>query len=625
MKFRSFFFPLLAASALVVSSSSARLLITEIQSDGASDYWELTNTESLPVSLANFKWNDSAHSITGAVAIPASASIAPGESVIFTGMAAATFRILWGIPDSVKVFTGTAVPGLGQNDAVSLYDSADTEVFFFTYVAGGFGRSGGVPALGGHAGISAGGITAQAMIWEPSSGTVTPTYTNATGSNLDTVSAPGSPSSKGSPGYSGFVPPINLNAYVRVGRYDLPEPSRTTLPSGTPVHNVLCQEASGVAYNWDTDSLFVIGDGGKSITQVSKTGILIDTMTLALGPGPQGTDFYDPEGITYIGGGQFVFTEERDRQLVKCNYVAGTTLLRSDTQVVKLGTFVDNIGTEGVTFDPQTGGFVCLKEISPIGIFQTDVDFISGTATNGSALTLNSTNLFDPALLGMNDVADVFALSNLPALAGQSQAGNLLVLSQEDARIVNIDRRGIIQSTVNLATDAGNPLPIAAQQHEGLTMDRKGNLYIVSENGGGDIDHPQLWVYSPSVATNQPPTAVVVDNILNSVEENTSTASPMKVGDIAVTDDGLGVNSISLSGPDAGFFEVMGAGLFLKAGVILDFETKANYQIIVDVDDSTVGTTPDIFTHYTLSVIDQTIETPPPPTLIIWLFSKICG
>ncbi len=306
-------------------------------------------------------------------------------------------------------------------------------------------------------------------------------------------------------------------------------------------------------------------------------------MTLALGPGPQGTDFYDPEGITYIGGGQFVFTEERDRQLVKCNYVAGTTLSRGGTQVVKLGTFVDNIGTEGVTFDPQTGGFVCLKEIFPIGIFQTDVDFTAGIATNGSAVTANSTNLFDPAFLGMTDVADVFALSNIPALAGQSQFGNLLVLSQENARIVNVDRAGTIQSTLNLATDAGNPLPIAAQQHEGLTMDRRGNLYIVSENGGGNIDHPQLWVYSPSVVTNQPPTAVVVDNTINSIEENTSTASPTKVGDIAVTDDGLGVNSISLSGLDASFFGVIGAGLFLKAGVVLDFETQASYQVTVDV------------------------------------------
>ena len=617
MKLRFFFPPALIACALTISPANARLLLTEIQSDGAASYWELTNTGNHSISLANFKWNDNAQTVTNAIVIPAGSSIAPGESVIFTGIAAADFHTLWGIPDSVKVFTAPSVPGLDQNDGVSFYDASDTEVFFFSYGMGGFTRSNGSPAHGGHAGISAGGATGQAMIWAPQSGTVAPTYTNATGSNLNTVSAPGSVTSKGSPGYSGYVPTVDLNAYVRVGRYNLPEPTRTALPSGTPIHNVLCQEASGVTYNWDTDTLFIIGDGGKSITQVSTTGILIDTMTLALGVGPQGTDFYDPEGITYIGGGQFVFTEERDRQLVKCTYAAGTTLSRGDTQMVKLGTFVDNIGTEGVTYDPQTGGFVCLKEISPIGIFQTNVDFALGTATNGSSTTTNSTDLFDPAFLGMTDVADVFAFSNFPALTGQPQVGNLLVLSQENARIVNIDRAGIIQSTLNLATDTGNPLSIGAQQHEGLTMDRSGNLYIVSENGGGDIDHPQLWVYSPSMTPNQAPNAVVVDNALNSIEENTATTSPIKLGDIAVTDDGLGLNSLSLSGADASSFEINGTSLFLKAGTILDFEAKASYQAVVHVDDSTVGTTPDAFVNFTLSVIDQTTEVLPPPALVI--------
>jgi uncharacterized protein YjiK len=37
-------------------------------------------------------------------------------------------------------------------------------------------------------------------------------------------------------------------------------------------------------------------------------------MTLAPGSSPQGTDFYDTEGITYVGGGMFVLIEERDRQ-----------------------------------------------------------------------------------------------------------------------------------------------------------------------------------------------------------------------------------------------------------------------------------------------------------------------
>src|ERR1700742_4501675 len=100
---------------------------------------------------------------------------------------------------------------------------------------------------------------------------------------------------------------VDLSTYVLVGRSDLPEPTRTAAPP----NSLLAQEVSAVTYNWDTNTLFVVGDGGTSIVQVTKTGQLIDSMTLAPGASPQGTDFYDTEGLTYIGGGKFVMTEER--------------------------------------------------------------------------------------------------------------------------------------------------------------------------------------------------------------------------------------------------------------------------------------------------------------------------
>ncbi len=116
---------------------------------------------------------------------------------------------------------------------------------------------------------------------------------------------------------------------------------RTSAPSG----NLLAQEASGVTYNWDTNTLFVVGDGGTSVTQVSLTGQLIDTMTLAQGSSPQGTAFYDTEGITYVGNGQFVFTEERWRQVDEFTYAAGTTLTRGDAHTVDLGSDVAMSGS----------------------------------------------------------------------------------------------------------------------------------------------------------------------------------------------------------------------------------------------------------------------------------------
>ena len=406
---------------------------------------------------------------------------------------------------------------------------------------------------------------------------------------------------------------IDLTTYVRIGRYDLPEPTRTAHPA----NNLLAQEVSAVTYNWDLNSLFVVGDGGTAIVQVSKTGALINTMNLATGGSPQGTEFYDPEGLTYIGGGKFVMTEERDRRAVLFTYVAGGTLNRADAKTVTLGTFVQNIGLEGLTYDPQTSGYIFAKEKDPLGIFQTTIDFDAGTASNGSAATVNSTNLFDPALTGMSDLADVFALSNIPGLSGLPNAGNLLVLSHEQARIVNISRTGTISSTLNIMSDPGNPLSLEAQQHEGITMDHDGILYVVSENGGGDFDHPQLWVYAPSLLPNQPPTDIALSNAIPSILENTSTLTPVKVADIIVSDDGLGTNNFSITGADAAFFEITVGSLFIKAGTILDFETKSSYSITINVNDPSVGANPDDFVNYTLQLTDEPNEVVTVPAVTI--------
>jgi uncharacterized protein YjiK len=289
---------------------------------------------------------------------------------------------------------------------------------------------------------------------------------------------------------------VDLSQYSLVGRYDLPEPTRTTAPT----NSLLTQEASSVTYDWDTDSLFVVGDGGTSVVQVSKTGQLIDSMTLAPGDSPQGTTFYDTEAITYVGGGKFVLGEERYRQANLFTYVAGGTLTRADVQTVKLGTTIGNIGMEGITYDPQTStgntpGFIAVKEQDPEGIFQTNIDFPNGTATNGSPTTDEPTNLFDPSLAGTEDLSDVYALSNLPSITGAASS-NLIFISQQSDRIVEVDRTGAIQSSLTIA-DPTSSISVPDETHEGVTMDRNGYLYTVSEDGGGDQAHPQMWVYAP--------------------------------------------------------------------------------------------------------------------------------
>jgi uncharacterized protein YjiK len=290
---------------------------------------------------------------------------------------------------------------------------------------------------------------------------------------------------------------VDLNSYQLVARYALPEPTRVTPPAGS----LLAQEASAVTWNRDTNTLFVVGDGSTSIVQVSLTGQLINSMTLGKDPSkPQGTAYYDVEGLAYVGNGKFVLVEERDRIVSQFTYVPNTTLNYADSQHVKLGTTVGNIGIEGISLDPLTGGFIAVKEKQPIGIFQTTIDFASGTASNGSASTVNSLNLFDPTKTALLDIADVFALSNIAGI-GAADQGNLLLLSQESGKLIKTDRSGNILGSLTIPLLPGVPgttqLGVLDQQHEGITMDDNGVIYVVAENGGGDINNPELWVYAP--------------------------------------------------------------------------------------------------------------------------------
>lgn len=359
---------------------------------------------------------------------------------------------------------------------------------------------------------------------------------------------------------------LDLANYTLVGKYNL------QVGSGS---NLLASEVSAVTWNKDTDSLFIVGDNGTSVTQISKTGQLIDSMTLpADAAKPQGTYYYDPEGIAYVGGGQFVIAEERYRQATRFTYAANTTLNPATAQTVKLGTTIGNVGLEGVTFDPVSGGFIFVKEKTPLGIFQTGIDFAAGTATNGSATTSNSTNLFDPALAdSVADFGDVYALANvLPATATDRE--HLVVLSQESGRLLKMDRKGKVYGKLNLEV---------AAQHEGVTFDSSLNMYVTNELGSAGTGGEQLWVYAPTRSAS----AVGVGSHLYATFASNVVAGTGNLeldngaGDkrsIAITD----TTQVSFSGstvvinPTADLLPGSSYTLRLPAGLVKDAAGKAN-------------------------------------------------
>ena len=147
----------------------------------------------------------------------------------------------------------------------------------------------------------------------------------------------------------------------------------------------------------------------------------------------------------------------------------------------------------------------------------------------------------------------------------------------------------------------------------GVTLDHEADgqfdvtVQVDDASVGGTPDATRSFSLSVT-DVNEAPTAVTLDNQVTSIAENSDTSSSTKVADISVTDDALGTNDLSLTGADADKFEIVDNGgsleLHLKAGVTLDHEADGQFDVTVQVDDATVGGTPDATQSFSLSVTD---------------------
>jgi uncharacterized protein YjiK len=256
---------------------------------------------------------------------------------------------------------------------------------------------------------------------------------------------------------SAAISSVDLSNYRLVATYDLPA--------------VQASEASAVTWNWDSDSLFVLGDEGDYIVEVNKQGQQLSVMNLF--------GFDDTEGLTYIGGGQFVITEERLQDAYVFSYQAGGAIGRGTLASVSIGATVGNVGIEGISYDPLNGHFIAVKEKTPQALYDTTLDFTNGTAGVTSLVT--PANPFSQ-LFGTADLSDVQVLSTIASLRGTADQDNLLIISQESSRLLEVSRDGTVLSQFDFSAIAGDA--------EGITVDGKGFIYVVGET-------PSLYVLAP--------------------------------------------------------------------------------------------------------------------------------
>ncbi len=103
--------------------------------------------------------------------------------------------------------------------------------------------------------------------------------------------------------------------------------------------------------------------------------------------------------------------------------------------------------------------------------------------------------------------------------------------------------------------------------------------------------------------SNQAPTALIFQNAVTELAENVNVTPEFKVADLLIEDDGLGTNNLFLTGRDRERFLIQNSALFY-VGFTPNFEAQNSYEVTVNVDDTTVGVTPDLTQTFTLNITD---------------------
>ena len=241
-------------------------------------------------------------------------------------------------------------------------------------------------------------------------------------------------------------------------------------------------EASAVTWARDRGTLFFVGDEGLGVVEISTTGATVSSMRFSGWPSASTNN--DAEGLAYLGNGLLVVAEERLQDLFLFGYVPGGSVNLALAPSVNLGTTVGNVGIEGISFDPRDGKLFAVKQDNPAQLRGGLASFSLGGGSFVEQISFSGAS----SLFGLASLSDIATLGGVDALAGTPAADNLLILSLDSRRLIEIDRAGNTLSSLDLAG-------FTAQAIEGVTIDQFGTVYIVAEDSG--TPNSRLLVLTP--------------------------------------------------------------------------------------------------------------------------------
>ncbi len=222
----------------------------------------------------------------------------------------------------------------------------------------------------------------------------------------------------------------------------------------------------------------------------------------------------------------------------------------------------------GLSIDPLTG--VISGAASQSGLFTVAV-----TATDSGGLSASSS--FTLLVLGDGSANQAPSASNQPeAFVGEEDmmvAGTLLAGTDPDGDPL----------TFVFGSASNGSVTIDAQSGEFVFTpdgDFSGEASFTYRVSDGDLESDLKTVSLTLAAVNDAPSAIGFANAAAATAEN---GGLVKVADIAVSDDALGTNVLSLSGSDAARFTIIGTALYFNGGG--DFEGQGAFDVTVSVSD----------------------------------------
>lgn len=216
--------------------------------------------------------------------------------------------------------------------------------------------------------------------------------------------------------------------------------------------------ASGVTFNPDTNTLFVVLNSPCWVVEVDLEGKTKRVIPLEF--------FADTEGIAYMGNGLYAVTEERRRIVCLIRIESDTKeVKREDAMEMLVEQGSGNNGLEGIAFDADKNMMYVVKEYAPRRIYRFP------RPDGKKAPTVKQPWDIEKESLGMDDVAGIHF---------HADTGHLLIVSEASVCVVECTTKGEEISRLDMSGGSAG-MREGTPQAEGVTMDNKGRLYVVSE------------------------------------------------------------------------------------------------------------------------------------------------